>query len=243
VSNYRELIDLTSDILAARTRNYRRLVISFGTIGLITLCTIVITMSPRPATGLLFLLPAYGLFLFFDNRSLNVWRARILDAWRTKEVDLSALREALKTNKAFPPQTLKGMIETLPQLDDLATEQSVSVATRNALAVLVFARDDDLENKLLCQAGSHCLITFTLASAVVLEHWLLLSVIILVPGIRMLCRWRDSRNLSTAMQKMVRYRETRGFAPDIYESVASTVACDNSAPRVKKRLTNFTDSE
>lgn len=241
--NYRELIDLTSDTLTARTRLYRRLVISFGTIGLITLCVVVFAMSLKPATGILFLLPAYGLFLFFDSRSLNVWRARILDGWRAKEVDLSALREALTTSKAIPPQTLQGMLDTLPELGDLVTEHSVSSSTRNALAILVLARDDNLNTQLLCRVGSYAVITVTVSSAVILQNSLLLFCIFLVPGIGILCRWCTHRKVSTTMQRVMRYQEDSNFDADTYGKIASSIAFQRFASGFKKRTTESIGSD
>ncbi len=233
---YRSLIDLTSETLIERTKCYRYLVITFAIITLVSVCAIIVTMSWRPSTLLLFLFPAYSFFLVCDNRKLNKWRTQIIEAWKSKAIDLNALRQAITANKAVPQQILQGMLETLPDAGDLVKEQTVSVSIRKALANAYIACDDNLRSKLICRAILHTIIAATIISAVFVKTWIPLSALAIAPMLLIMCNWLGRKRISKAIDKVTIYRESKDFNHAEYIEIAETVNWQGVSPRDKQRL-------
>ncbi len=236
MSNYRSLIDLTSEILIARTKCYRRLVVAISIISLASMCVVIATMSLWPSALVLFLIPAYSIFLVCDNSKLNMWRSQVVEAWKSKSIDLNALRQAITANKGLSQQILQGMLEALPDAGDLVTEQSVSVSTREAMADALMVRDNNLRSKLICKALLYTTVVATIVSAVFVKAWILLSALIIAPMMLIMCNWLDRRKISKAIDKVSNYRKSNDFDHATYIKILETVNWQGIASRDRQRL-------
>ncbi len=189
-----------------------------------------------PLSLVLFLVPAYSIFLVCDNSKLNRWRTQVGDAWNSKSIDLSALRQAITANKVLPQQILQGMLEELPDAGDLVTEQSVSVSTRKAISDALIARDSNVRSKLLCRAILHTIIVATIVSAVFAKAWILLSALAVAPMVLIVCNWLDRRKISEAIDKVSNYRKSNDFNLATYIEILETVNWQGISSRDKQRL-------
>lgn len=236
LSDYRYLINLTSEKLVERTKCYRRLVISIVIITLTSVCMVIGTISLWPLALLMFLIPAYSFFLVCDNSKLNKWRSKVIETWKSKAIDLNALRQAILVNQALPPLTIQGMLETLPDAGDLITEQSVSISTRAALADALMARDNNLCSKLIGRAVLHTLITATIISAVYVKAWMPLSALAIAPILLTMFVWLERRRISAAIDQVTTHCELSDFNIEKYTEIAGTVNWHGISSRDKHRL-------
>ncbi len=239
MSNYRSLLDLTSEILIERTKCYRALVIAFVVISLLSIVISIVTMNLWPMTGFLLLIPAYSLFLLCDGIKLNQWRTQVLISWKSKAIDINALKQALTTNKVLPPQTLDGMLETLFDAGDLVTEQSVPVCVREALADALTARDNNLFIALLGKAMLQTIAVLIILSAIILNACLLLMLLV-VPIVVIVSNGYNRRILSKVVIQGKKNREASDFDIAQYQNIAKTVSWHGVSPKDKDKILMLT---
>lgn len=222
MSYYRPLIDLTSMVLIKRSKCFRKLVIVFILIIVAGLITDIAVLSFRPTVGLLLLIPAYSLYLVCDNHLLIKWRTQVMSAWRSKEIDLFALRQALSANKALPQQSINAMLETLPNAGSLVEEQSIPKVLRIAVADSLKERGDTLHYQLIRNAISFTIISSILSWAVMTNSWIslfaILSVTILLIPFELFNRSRKS----TISKKENLYRESNDFDYTKYSEIINS---------------------
>jgi len=154
LSPYRLTIDRTTKAIGDRARNFRNLVVSVSALAIGSILWAALTRTPSPLTNLLLVLPVCGSFFVLDARLLNVWRASLFEAWVGKDIDFHAFREAANSIPNLPKDTLQGMLETLPPVKDLVSEQRISPGTRAAIAAAT-------ENNYVLQSDTIILKTVT----------------------------------------------------------------------------------
>ena len=154
---YRFAIDGTANAVQRRARNFRNLVVAVVLIGLTGFVWAVAARSFLPLAAWLFAIPAFTIFLVADARVLNRWRSDISASWVARDLDLTALGEAIRAHPALPRETITGMLATLPTEGGIVIERAVLSATRRAVAVGMRRAD---------QTRAHTLVLTTVASSV-----------------------------------------------------------------------------
>lgn len=135
----------TSDALAAtrtlldqRGRGYRNLVVVVVLVGLAAPVVALVAWDWRPLLGGLLAVPAVGVGLTLDARSVARWREELLSAWLGAATDLDALRDSFTAIKSLPASTLAGLFDPLParpppEVDRQAMADAVIGADRAAV--------------------------------------------------------------------------------------------------------------
>jgi hypothetical protein len=136
VSAYRRAIDQTTDTIAHRARCYRNLVIGVVLTGMVSIGGALWLRSLYALSCLLLLIPFCGLFYYVDARLVLSWRTKLLENWALGEIDFFAFLEALRAIPSLPGETLSAMLKGLPLSGTLASEQSIPLQTRKALAAV-----------------------------------------------------------------------------------------------------------
>jgi protein-S-isoprenylcysteine O-methyltransferase Ste14 len=222
MSDYRPLIELTSKLLLKRTNCFRILVITVILISLSVLITTILVMGIWPTVGLLLLIPGYSLYLVCDNHLLIAWRTQVMNAWKSKAVDLSALRQALTANKTHPQQSIGAMLESLPETGDLAAEQSISKQIRLAATDRLIAHSYTLHYKLIRNAVVHAMVAITLSWAALTQSWAAVLATTAVPvlyiAFELFSRFRKSKIVERENQ----YRASDDFDDSKYSQIINS---------------------
>lgn len=111
----KQIIDLTSQTIDKRAKNYRNLIIAVVAATLLTIAASIITFSFQIIFCLFILFPIYGIFAWLDAKLLNKWRQQILTKWINENLNLDIFKKAMGTIPMLPPKTLKSMLDTLPE--------------------------------------------------------------------------------------------------------------------------------
>ena len=224
MSDYRALIELTSEVLLKRTNCFRILVIVVILTILTLLITAILVVGVWPTVGLLLLTPIYSLFLVCDSHLLIGWRTRILEAWKSQAIDLSALRQALTANQALPQQTIDAMLEMLPDAGDLAEEQSVSHNIRLAATDILTAHSHTQHYKLIRNALIHAVIALPFSWAVFTESWTVVSLLAAVPVLFIAFGLLNRLRKSKIVERENRYRTSDDFNDAQYSQIINSQA-------------------
>jgi hypothetical protein len=237
VSDYRLLLDSTSNVLAARARGFRNLVVGYVGIGGVSVGGAITLLNLRPLSGLLLLMPAYGLFLWRDSSILDGWRGQLGEAWAARRIDFAAFRHAVNANPVLPPGTVQAMLATLPEAGDLKSEQAVEAGTRQAVVSALRARDDAYTSALAGRAAAHAIVAAVVTASIVLRAWapLLVLGIALVPWLG--CHVYCHRRLAQAIRKVRGLRERSDFDSERYRTILGSLDWQGLPGRDRDRLT------
>ena len=218
---YRAALDWTELTIQRRAVYFRNQVIVVVGLAAVVIAAAIVVRSVRALGALLWLVPVCGAFLVADGRLVRGWRARILADWSERRVDLVAFRQAVRAHPRLPPQTLEGMLATLPAPADLNAEQQLATSTRLAVAAATTAdytaRDDSLVLNVLASG----LATIVLVLVMVTGRWpslALLAVLLLLPTGR---HWTRRRRLRRAAAEIAGWRRAPDFAEADYVRLAS----------------------
>src|SRR5262249_39633598 len=131
----------------------------------------LVTWSLSPLVGLLLLVPACGLFFFFDAKLLESWRTKMLTAWVKKEIEVRGFCDAISAITTLPKDTLQGMLATLPSAGDLVAEQRISSSTPEAAAALTTTIHACESDAMALKAIGFAIAVGSLIIAVILWMW------------------------------------------------------------------------
>lgn len=221
VSPYRTAIDRTARVIERRAAFYRNLVVAVVLIGVASLIVALVARSLAGLAGVLFLVPACGLFFHLDARLLNGWRSDVLARWAGGELDLAALRPALHAHPGLPRDTLDAMLATLPSVADLPEEQRIPSPSRQAAAAAYRAMHRERSDLLLLDAILSGIAAAALVAALWMRMWTpLLSLIVLVLRLP-LGAWMRRQRLTARAADVAACRRQPGFSePDYARLVA-----------------------
>lgn len=129
---------LTAHLLDRRGRGYRNLVVAVVLVGLTAPVVSLVAWDWRPLLGWLLAVPAVGVGLTLDARSVAGWRREVLGAWVAGRLDLDTLRDSFASIKPLPAHTLAGLFDPLPtrpppDVDRQAGADAVIAADRAAV--------------------------------------------------------------------------------------------------------------
>jgi hypothetical protein len=171
MSAYRLALDLTTRAIIRRLQYYRRLILGTILVGAAAAVAVVLTQSLIPLAGLLLLAPLAGIFFYFDSRVLHDWRVGVLRLWGARAIEIAAFAGALRASPHLPKSTVDGMLDGLPALGDLSTEQHLSTATRQAITGRILAQSWSSARALAWQASGSMFGAIVAIVALVSGHW------------------------------------------------------------------------
>lgn len=225
MSDYLAIMDATTRALERRTRAFRDGVVATVLIGFASIAWAMLAGSFAALCGLGLLVPLLGCFVLRDLNLLEVWRAELLASWVRRELDFAAFQAALRAHPGLPKETRDSMLATLPCVGELATEQALSVATRQAIACelthLCRSRTDALSLK----AAASVVVAGAVMAVAWTRRWeplLVLGALALLPCIGAWVRRRRRRRLAS---ELARWRDDTGFNDRDYIRIRRASGC------------------
>lgn len=221
MSPYRTAIDRTARVIERRATFYRNLVVAVVLIGVASLAVALVARSLAGLAGVLFLVPACGLFFHFDARLLNGWRSDVLARWAGGELDLAALRPALHAHPGLPRDTLDAMLATLPSVANLPEEQRIPTPSRQAAAAAYRAMHQQRSDLLLTDAILSGIAVAAVVGALSMRTWtplLGLTTFLLRPPLGV---WIRRRRLAAREVDVAACRRQPGFSEPDYARLAA----------------------
>jgi predicted PurR-regulated permease PerM len=212
-------LERTTKAIEQRVKYYRRHMMVFVGIALLTLVGMIVWRSFSSALTVVFLIPVCALYLFLDGSVLIQWRLDLLTAWERRELEFAAFAEALRADRGLPRETIQGMLLTLPMVGELGMEQRLSTATRQAVAAASQAAHHAQSDVMLLNA----IVSAVAASAIVLSIWtwtapplLGLAAFVLLPPARW---WARRRRWLRCETEVMSFRQQPGFSESDYARI------------------------
>lgn len=203
-------------MIERRATFYRNLVVTVVLIGVASLVVALAARSLAGLAGVLFLIPACGLFFHLDARLLNGWRADLLERWAGGELDLEALRPALHGHPGLPRDTLDAMLATLPSVANLAEEQRIPNPSRQAAAAAYRAMHQERSDLLLLDAVLSGIAAAALVAALWMRSWTPLPGLVVLALRPPLGAWMRRRRLAAREADVAACRRQPGFSEPNY---------------------------
>jgi uncharacterized membrane protein len=223
VSTYRNLIDLTIETITKRARYYRNLVVAVVIAGLGSFVAAIIAKSWFPLTVLLLFFPVCGIYFFFDGRQLQVWRSSIFSQWVKGEAELCYFHDAVSAVPTLPKFTLQSMLETLPSLGDILTEQSLTLQIREAVADTVNCLHSGRSAVIVLKTVGWSISGCSLAIAITQKAWQPLVGVAVVGVLLVLWPWLKLYFLKRLLSKLDTSRHESNFDTDTYVMIVGSL--------------------
>ena len=208
---YSEAIDATRDTIVERARGYKRLVIAVSIGGLAAVSAAIGLQDLRPLL-VLALLPSLVLdHVRRDLRKVLHWRARLLSAWESGDLQLRLFSDTIRRVPALPAGTVEGMLDCLPDWDANATTQATRAALARIQSAIGTAATDALGVRAL--AWGAAAVALTLAGLSRAPLWLLLCPLSasLAAGWLRHSRRRLARQVASAPQTLADASDLSSF--------------------------------
>ncbi|MBA2669753.1 MAG: hypothetical protein H0U67_05220 [Gemmatimonadetes bacterium] len=223
MSAYRDAIDRTTGLIKRRARHFRNLVVAVVLVVLGAVVGSVAARSLLPLAAVSVLLPLCAAFLVADERLLARWRAEVLAAWTRRDIDLAALRAAVRAHPTLPKETTEGMLMTLPSVGELTAEQALMTPTREALAATIRAGHREHADSLLLGALASAVVVGVLLAVVWTRVWILLPGLAILTAGPALSLWMRRRRLTVWEAEVEAYRKQPGFSEADYSRLLASL--------------------
>jgi hypothetical protein len=204
---FKEAMDLTTATIDRRAARFRNLVVLLVILVAVSLLGAVLRLSWLPLLGLLALLPLCGFFIFLDTGLVNRWRQQVLEMWAEERLNLDGFTQAISSLRALPPQTVQGMLGSLPTKERTPAAAKPSPALRRALAATVNTIHRCENDWTGLVSIAYTLGVASLALAAVVESWRPLAGALLVAPVLAAAwgfkaaRWRRWRRTVLALHR------------------------------------------
>lgn len=210
-TTYKAAIEQTLTAIDQRAKLFRNLVVAVVAIVALSLAWALLARSLTGALLLTCLVPACGCFFYADAVLLGRWQSEMLDRWCSRELDLAAFVPAIRAHPTVPRDTLAAMLETLPVLTDLTTEQRLQAATRQAVSTQTRAVHRARATSLLLNLGGSVVAVGIIVAAWWVKRWLVLgclTILVLRPALAL---WISRRRRALANVAVDAFRTQAGF--------------------------------
>lgn len=192
-SAYAVAIDAARDTLVIRARQYKWLVVLVSLGGLATLLVAVVLQSWWVLLAWSGLPAIVTAFFALDMRAVQRWRAHVLAAWRSDDLQIDLLGSTLQKVPTLPASTVVGMLETLPTWPG----SSVPLPSRPALLRAQALLADCALQDMLLRSVAWALVAAAVAMAVSSAAWAWLALAASGPLLWwawcLACHWRVRR--------------------------------------------------
>ena len=217
---YRTAIQFTTTLIDARSARFKRLVIGFVSVGLVSLLLALILGSGLPLFGILFLPLLVGEFLRADTLLVNQWREYIMTLWAREQIDLPVMIETIRVVPGMPDKTLEGLLGSLPRMD--SPNLSVPAALRQALLLTQQALDHLQVQRVILTTALYSIGLLSLVVALVVGSGLPLLGLVIIPFIWVCARWRIGRRLRCSRKDVDQLFAGESMDNDGYVRLAAT---------------------
>jgi hypothetical protein len=219
VSQYRTALEDAERSIQRRAAWYRNQVVSVVAVAVAVVVSALAARSPLVLGGFLLLIPLSGAFLVADVRLFTRWRSRFLDDWSAKKTDIVAFAAAIRAHPKLPPNTVEGMLATLPSTGDLVAEQAIEAPTRRAIAASAAARQQDRADALLFKVVASGIVVPLALASVWARSWVPLTGLAALLALPIVRVWRASRRRAVCEATVRACREQPGFDEVAYTRV------------------------
>ena len=181
-----EAVKLTTQTINTRTVRFRNFVIAVVVVALGSVVWASIQWSWKPLLGLLLLVPLCGAFLYLDARLVHQWRQQVLEMWAQENLDLKTFSSAMSTIRTLPERTLRGMLDTLPNPQNMSKNGNLAPADRKALVLSLQTSSRQQNNRTLLTTITYTLGLATLALVAIqgfVQPLVVLPLILLAIGV------------------------------------------------------------
>jgi hypothetical protein len=230
-SCYRTAIQFTTTLIDARSARFKRLVIGFVSVGLVSLLLALILGSGLPLLGLLFLPPLVGGFLCADTLLVNQWREHIMTLWAREQIDLPVVVETIRVVPGMPDKTLAGLLGSLPRMD--SPDLSVPAALRQALLLTQQALDHFQVQHVLLTTALYSIGLLSFVVALVAGSGLPLLGLVFIPFIWVCAWWLIGRRFQRGRKDVDRLFAGESMDADGYIRLATTLDWRGIPPQWK----------
>ena len=230
-SPYAQAMEATRSAVTRRARRYRNLAmaVALGLLGTVLAAALLRSAQPLWALSLLPMM-VMG-FHLADAQTLRRWRVPALRHWVRGELRLDLLRHTLRQVPNMPPQTLEGMLATLPA--DPGAE--FSLPARAALA----QAQEELAGVATRQLCARAVAWPLLCSGAALTSWHLpaagLALAALALLISALARWHGRKQLARCRAGLARALAEAGCDSAGAESCRALLATSGLPARLGHR--------
>jgi hypothetical protein len=232
-SSYWAAIQFTTTLIDARSARFKRLMIGFVSVGLVSLLLALILGSGLPLLGLLFLPPLVGDFLCADTLLVNQWREHIMTLWAREHIDLPLMVETIRVVPGMPDKTLEGLLGSLPKMD--SPDLSVPATLRQALLLTQQALDHLQVQRVLLTTALYSIGLMSLVVALVAGSGLPLLGLVFIPFIWVCARWLIGRRLYRSRKDIDRLFVGESMDADGYVRLATTLDWRSVPPKWKNK--------
>ena len=165
-------ITLTKKTLQKRSSHYRNLVIVVSLLLFLSPIIALISFNWQFLLAWLLIPLAYSIFLYFDQSKLSYWQLTILSYWQDDQLKLHFLEQSLMHLPIFPENTIKSMVELLPQPEE---SDNLSIKTRKLIVNIqkIINHCNHLNN-------IYIILTFTIIFVCILYAFLYISLLSLL---------------------------------------------------------------
>jgi hypothetical protein len=223
LSSYRIAIDHTTQTIDRRAKHYRNLIVVVTFVSLGSILWAGIVRSWSPLAGIFLLVPLCGLYFFFDEKLLNQWRHELFAQWEKGKLDFRALYDAVTSISTLPKNSVESMLETLPSVGDLVTEQSISSSTRHAIAAVVTAIHACRSDHVAFKAAGYSIAGGVLIAAVVFWMWQPILGLFALSLVLLLRRWVKIQRLKGAKEKIIKAQQEPEFNLEKFLEIVSKI--------------------
>ena len=223
MSAYRTAIERTTRVIERRARYYRNLVVAVVLIGVASVAWALAARTLSGLAGVLFLVPACGLFFFADARLLNQWRSGVLASWASGELDLAAFRSAMRAHPGLPQETRDAMLGTLPSTAELLEEQRILPPTRQAAVAASLMVHGGRADSLLLNTVTTGVAVSALVAALWMRTWTPLVGLAVLGLWPPLASWMRRRRLAAREAELAACRRRPGFSEADYARLLAAV--------------------
>lgn len=218
---YRTAIQFTTTLIDARSARFKRLVIGFVSVGLVSLLLALILDSGLPLLGILFLPLLVGDFLCADTLLVNQWREYIMTLWAREHIDLPIMVETIRVVPGMPDKTLEGLLGSLPKMD--SPNLSVPATLRQALLLTQQALDHLQVQRVLLTTALYSIGLLSLVIALLAGSGLPLLGLVLIPFVWVCARWLSGRRFQRSTKDVDRLFAGKSMDADNYVRLATTL--------------------
>ena len=236
MSAYKSAIEYSAVTVQRRAVYFRNLIIVVALVTLISLVSAGVAWSTEPLAGTLLMIPVCGLFLILDERLVSHWRNELFGDWIRRELDFVALRVALTANHALPQNSIEGMLQTLPCVDDLAFEQEISHGTRSGISLIAKSLQSIQMHRLIRLVISYSVVSFVLIAAIILHSWQPMLGVLILGIVFPLSRYFEHGHLRKTTDQISALSRAADFQADKFSEISSTLDWKAGSPAQRKML-------
>jgi hypothetical protein len=171
-----QAVTATTAAIQRRARIYRCAVFGVVLALVVPVLLALVSLSWRPLTYVVLLVPVVGVLLVMDSRTVLDWQHRVLHMWLAGDFGLSELCQTVEAMRHLPTGTVKGMLDRLPTSEPPHHPDQLSAPGKASIAEICLERDHRQGRRTLLSAIGATLLACSVGAAVSIQEATLLVV-------------------------------------------------------------------